>query len=231
LKFFRSANNEKGVFENRSEYSFDQYQASIYFMPILHKEIIITQKNIGKMDINKIIKTDLFRYGGLTGLKGFFRGMRIPGFRYTYLLRKASNCSKYSVKGLFYRFLILKHSYKYGFQIPISTQIGEGFYIGHFGTVVINGKAKIGNNFTITHGITIGQANRGKLKGYPTLGDKIWVGTGSVIVGNITIGSNVLIAPNSFVNFDVPDNSLVIGNPAKIIKKNNPTEGYIMYSV
>ena len=118
-------------------------------------------------------------------------------------------------------------SIKYGFQIPTSTRIGAGFYIGHFGTIVVNSKSRIGNNCNIAHGCTIGQANRGERKGYPTIGNRVWIGTGSVIVGNINIGSNVLIAPNSFVNFDVPDDSLVIGNPAKIIEKHNATEGYI----
>ena len=67
----------------------------------------------------------------------------------------------------------------------------------------------------------------GKLMGCPVIGNHVWIGTGSVIVGNIKIGSNVLIAPNSFVNIDVPDNSLVIGNPCKVIMKENPCEGYI----
>jgi len=122
-----------------------------------------------------------------------------------------------------------RYGIKYGYQIPHNTEIGEGLYLGHFGTIVINENAKIGKNFTITHGITIGQANRGRLKGCPTIGNNVWLGTGAVIVGNINIGSNVLVAPNSFVNSDVPSNSLVIGNPAKIVSKENPTEGYILY--
>jgi serine O-acetyltransferase len=181
--------------------------------------------------MNRVIKADLYRYGGLSGTKGFLKGLRMPGFRFTYLLRKASKCKKYSFMGLFFHFLISRYSYKYGFQIPSDTEIGEGFYIGHFGTVVINGKARIGRNCTIMHGITIGQANRGKLKGYPTIGDNVWIGTGSVIVGNINIGSNVLIAPNSYVNIDVPDNSLVMGNPCKIVNKENPCDGYINYII
>lgn len=179
--------------------------------------------------MDKIIQADLYRYGELTGRKGFYRGLLIPGFRYMYFLRKASKHSKYSVKGIFYRLIVSRYSYKYGFQIPVTTQIGEGFFIGHFGTIVINNKAKIGKNCNIAHGVTIGQVNTGKFKGSPTIEDKVWIGTGSVIVGNINIGSNVLIAPNSFVNSDVPANSLVIGNPAKIIQKDNPTEGYIVH--
>ncbi|MDX5480426.1 MAG: serine acetyltransferase [Hymenobacteraceae bacterium] len=179
--------------------------------------------------MERVIKADLFRYGGLIGMKGFLQGLLIPGFRYTYLLRKASKCKKYSLKWFFYSVLKNRYSYKYGFQIPSNTEIGEGLYIGHYGTIVVNGKARIGSNCNIAHGVTIGQANRGKLKGFPTIGDKVWIGTGSVIVGNITIGSNVLIAPNSFVNIDVPENSIAMGNPATIIQKENPTEGYIEY--
>ncbi|MEC7770170.1 MAG: serine acetyltransferase [Bacteroidota bacterium] len=171
-----------------------------------------------------IIKSDLFRYDGGSNL---LKGMRKPGFHYTYYFRKAKKHKKYSLLGIFYRLILRRLGYKYGFQIPVETKIGEGFYIGHYGTVVINHNAKIGKHCNIGHCTTIGQSNRGKKKGCPTIGDKVWIGAGSVIVGNITIGNNVLIAPNSFVNIDVPDNSLVIGNPAKVIQKDNPTEGYI----
>jgi len=92
---------------------------------------------------------------------------------------------------------------------------------------VINARAKIGNNCNIAHGVTIGQTNRGEQKGTPTIENNVWIGTGSVIVGKISIGNNVLIAPLSYVNFDVPNNSLVVGNPAKIIRRDNATEGYI----
>ena len=174
--------------------------------------------------MKEIIKADLFRYGGITNV---FKGKRNPGFHYMYFLRKASKYKTMSIIGLYYRFIVKRLSYKYGFQIPISTSIGEGFYIGHFGTIVINKDTIIGKNCNIAHLVTIGQANRGKNKGCPTIGDNVWIGTGTVIAGKITIGDNVLIAPNSFVNFDIPSKSLVIGNPAKIIAKEDPTKGYI----
>ena len=175
--------------------------------------------------MNSKIKADLFRYTGKTGT--FWQGMKIPGFRYMYFFRKTSASSKYSPAGIFYRIMLKRYMYKFGFQIPAGTKIGEGFYIGHFGTIVIRSKAIIGKNCNIAHGVTIGQANRGKLKGYPTIGDEVWIVTGSVIVGNINIGSDVLIAPNAYVNFDVPDHSIVLGNPAKIIARENATDGYI----
>lgn len=177
---------------------------------------------------NNVIKSDLFRYNGCTNL---LKGMTKPGFRYTYYFRKAKKHKKYSPLGLFYRLILKRLGYKYGFQIPVETNIGEGFYIGHYGTIVINRNAKIGKNCNIAHCTTIGQSNRGTKKGCPTIGDKVWIGAGTVIVGNVVIGNNVLIAPNSFVNIDVPDNSLVIGNPAKVIQKENPTQGYINHLV
>lgn len=177
--------------------------------------------------MNKAIQADLYRYGGLKGTKGFLKGMLIPGFRYMYIFRKLSNSSKYTPQWFFFTLLKRRYKFKYQFQIPTGTQIGEGFYIGHFGALVINEKATIGKYCNIAHNVTIGQTNRGRLKGTPTIGDYVWMGTGSVIVGNITIGSNVLIAPNSYVNMDVPSNSIVMGNPPRIISRENPCEGYI----
>lgn len=174
--------------------------------------------------MQEIIEADLYRYGGL---KKINIGKRNPGFKYMYFLRKASKYKKFSILGIFYGLIVKRLSYKFGFQIPITTKIGKGFYIGHFGTIVINKDVVIGENCNIAHLTTIGQSNRGKNKGCPTIGDYVWIGTGCVITGKITIGNNVLIAPNSFVNFDVPDKSIVIGNPAKIIAKDNPTQGYI----
>jgi serine O-acetyltransferase len=177
--------------------------------------------------VHNTIQADLFRYGGLSGRKGFLKGLAIPGFRFSYLLRKAAAHPKYSLKGIWYRLLLRRYSYKYGFQIPVVTRIGKGLYLGHFGSVIINAKATIGQNCNIGAGVTIGQQNRGNRKGNPTIRDQVWIGTNAVIVGKVEIGPNVLISPGSFVNFDVPENSIVVGNPARIISRENATEDYI----
>ena len=75
--------------------------------------------------------------------------------------------------------------------------------------------------------MTLGQENRGARRGTPTLGDDVWIGTNAVVVGKITVGSDVLIAPLAYVNFDVPDHSIVIGNPARVIPRENATAAYI----
>jgi serine O-acetyltransferase len=175
------------------------------------------------------IKDDLYRYGGLVGFKGFVKAWFIPGFRFTYFFRKAQSHKNNMIMRYFYKIILRHYSFKYGFQIPVSAKVGKGLYIGHFGTIVISGYAKLGKNCNLSHLVTIGRANRGELKGSPEIGDSVWIGTNSVIVGNIKIGSNVLIAPCSYINFDVPDNSVVIGNQIK--PKINATEGYINYKV
>jgi len=179
--------------------------------------------------MNKTIRSDLFRYGGLKGFKGFRKGMKIPGFRYTYYLRMAKNNKKFTFKGAIARFFIIRLGYKYGYQIDFEAQIGKGFYIGHYGCVVVAPQAVLGENCNISHNVTIGGIYSGRKKGFPSIKDRVWIGTGAVIVGNIKIGSDVRISPNSFINFDVPDNSTVIGNPARIIRKDKPSEGYINY--
>ncbi len=150
-----------------------------------------------------------------------------PNLHFVYILRKSQKFSKTPVLGLFWKVVLRHFQIKYGFQIYPETQIGEGFYLGHWGSLVINPKSKIGKNCNIAQGVTIGQQNRGKNEGYPVIGDEVWIGPNAVIVGNINIGNNVLIAPNAYVNFDVPDNSVVTGNPAKIYSNDNATDGYI----
>ena len=170
---------------------------------------------------------DLYRYVGEFSLKLWIKSFLFtPGFTYIVIYRKAKNSRNIFLKIIFRGWLRLLQMI-YHFQIPYQTDIGEGFYIGHFGSIIINSKARLGKNVNVTSGVVIGQTNRGKKQGIPTIGDEVWIGANSVIVGNITIGKNVLIAPNSYVNFDVPDNSIVMGNPAKIIYNLKATEGYV----
>ncbi|UTX47630.1 serine O-acetyltransferase [Chryseobacterium sp. MA9] len=150
-----------------------------------------------------------------------------PNLHFVYILRKAQKHQKNPLLNIFWRIILRHYQIKYGFQIYPETQIGEGFYLGHWGSLVINPKTVIGKNCNIAQGVTIGQQNRGKNEGSPIIGDEVWIGTNAVIVGAVTIGNNVLIVPNSYVNFDVPPNSVVIGNPAKIIPTPNATMDYI----
>lgn len=184
-----------------------------------------------KIELRKIIYSDLYRYVGEVNTKKlitqFFTN---DAFRYTILFRKNQYHFKKNnkIRLIIYRYLLLKSSKKYGYQIQYNTTIGEGLYLGHRGTIIINGQSKLGDNINLGVGVTIGQENRGKRIGCPTIGNKVWIGSNSIVVGNIKIGNNVLIAPLSYVNMDIPSNSIVIGNPARIIQnKPNATESYV----
>ena len=117
---------------------------------------------------------------------------------------------------------------KNGNEIDPICKIGAGFYLGHPFNITINPNAVIGDNCSLHKGVTIGQENRGKRKGTPILGNRVWVGVNSTIVGNIKIGDDVLIAPNTLVNSDIPSHSIVIGNPCKILPKEDATKEYIL---
>ena len=172
--------------------------------------------------MKEIIKKDLYRVYGEKGEGFLHRIFRSPEVKFLVCFRKAQN-SKNPLRLLALR----RRSIKTGIQIPARTNIGEGFYIGHFGRLIINPEAVIGKNVNVATGVTIGRENRGKREGSPTVGDCVWIGTNAVVVGKITIGDDVLIAPGAFVNFDVPPHSIVVGNPAKIISRDTATEKFI----
>jgi len=174
------------------------------------------------------IQKDFYRESGkwLSGFQILSKCIN-PNLHFIYILRKAQKHRKTPLLKIFWKFVLRHYQIKYGYQIYPETQIGEGLYLGHWGALVINPKAKIGKNCNIAQGVTIGQQNRGKFQGFPVIEDEVWIGTNAVIVGGITIGRNTLIAPNSYINFDVPADSVVMGNPGKIYMKADATEGYI----
>lgn len=145
--------------------------------------------------------------------------------RYIRLMRKAQ-CSR-GVLSLFYRFLLQRMTLRYGLEIPWSLKVGKGLYLGHAFNITINPNCEIGEWCNIHKGVTIGQQNRGKLKGVPKIGNHVWIGVNATIVGNVEIGDDVLIAPNTYVNRSIPSHSVVFGNPCETHHRDNATEGYI----
>lgn len=111
--------------------------------------------------------------------------------------------------------------WRYGIEVEFNNNIGPGLQLVHPYGITINPASKLGNNVTVYKGVTIGSIRYGNRKGVPQIGDNVILCANSFVCGGITIGSNVLIAANAFVNFDVPDNCIVIGNPGKIIPKDN----------
>jgi len=113
-----------------------------------------------------------------------------------------------------------------GIMLPYSASIGTHFYIGHFGGIIINSKAVIGDNCNISQGVTIGVSGRGERRGVPVIGDNVYIGASATVAGDITIGNDVVIAANSLVIADVPSGTTVMGVPATHVSNNN-SKGYI----
>ena len=176
---------------------------------------------------HEVIRADLFRYYGKIDSQSFRRALNIPGFEFTLYFRLCSLYSKYSLIGAQARWMNTRLTFKYGFQIPRITKIGKGLRISHFGPLVVNYHSVIGDNCYLSHNVTIGQMSNGPREGCPQIGERVWIGPGAIIVGKVVIGDDVLISGNTFVNFDVPSKSLVIGNPGKIFNRENATSGYI----
>lgn len=122
--------------------------------------------------------------------------------------------------------MLRRATYKFGTSIPPETDIGAGFYIGHFSGIFVNAGCRIGANCNISQGVTLGQSNRGKNAGYPVLGDNVYIGPGAKIVGGVRIGSDVAIGANCVVTRDIPDGSVVVGIPGKVISSDG-SKGYI----
>lgn len=146
-------------------------------------------------------------------------------WRFQILLRKCeyyNNCKKGYIFKLikyfnFYRFHKLR--VKLGFSIPLNV-FGPGLSIAHYGNIVVNGNCKVGKNCRIQEGVTLGATN-GETDA-PVLGDNIFIGSGSKIIGNIKIANDIAIGANAMVNKSFEEAGITIGGiPAKKISKNN----------
>ena len=152
--------------------------------------------------------------------------LELPQIKYLLYYRKAQ-AAKGTIWEKYYMRRLVKYSYYTGIQLYENMNIPKGLIVGHPGTIIINGQATFDGNVMMTHGVTIGRDIRGKRAGAPHFGKNVCIRCNSTVVGGINIGDDVLIAPNTFVNFDVPSHTIVIGNPASMHHRDNATEGHI----
>jgi serine O-acetyltransferase len=103
-----------------------------------------------------------------------------------------------------------------GITLPRRTDIGGGLYLPTFGNIILS-HGPIGSNCTIEQSVTIGAAGKGAERGHPSIGDRVFIGAHSIVVGRITIGDDAVISPGSLVTRPVPRRAVVAGNPAKIV--------------
>lgn len=134
------------------------------------------------------------------------------------LLRKTEYYNNTNKKILFYynKLKLKKLSNSLGFTIPINT-CGPGLSIAHVGTIVINGKVRIGKNCRIHVCVNIGAAAESS-DSVPVIGDDCYIGPGAKLYGDIRLGNNVAIGANAVVNKSFEsDNCVLAGVPAKVI--------------
>ncbi|MBR4631698.1 MAG: serine acetyltransferase [Elusimicrobia bacterium] len=180
------------------------------------------------MKLRELIASDLFRYTGKVSFKKFlYCFFVIEGFQYMFFLRITKYLSEKKFAFIFFLFtrLILRHlSHKYGIHIPYKTKIGYGFYIGHFGGIIVNPNTVFGNNINISQGVTIGSNNPKK---FAIIEDMVYIAPGVKIIGDKKIGTCSEIGANAVVTKDVEPYTCVAGVPAKVIKKLGPKPRFV----
>ncbi len=111
-----------------------------------------------------------------------------------------------------------------GICIPYTANIGAGLYIGHYGAIILHPAIRMGEKCNISQGVTIGISGRGEKRGVPVIGNRVYIGTNAVVVGNIVVGDDVVIGANSLVNRDVPSHCTVLGVPAVVVSQQGSSD-------
>jgi len=150
------------------------------------------------------------------------------------ILSDASMCMVlYRLSRLFNSYVVTKFISFFAYKMNVvfcgavigrGASFGKGFVILHGVGVVINSRVIGGDNIYIESGVVIGETK----KGCPVLGSDIFVGSGAKIIGDIKIGNNVTIGANAVVVKSVPNNVVVGGVPAKIIRMKNQNEKHLV---
>jgi len=107
-----------------------------------------------------------------------------------------------------------------GIEIHPGATLGRRLFIDHGMGVVIGETSIIGNDVTLYQGVTLGGTGKEHGKRHPTIGDKVVIGGGAKILGNITVGNNCRVGAGSVVLRDIPDDSTVVGVPGHIVFRN-----------
>lgn len=117
----------------------------------------------------------------------------------------------------------------YGYNI----EVGDNFFANHNTVILDGGKVTFGNNvfvapncgfYTAGHPIDAKQRNAGLEYAYPiTVGNDVWIGAGVQVLPGVNIGNNVVIGAGSVVTKDIPDNSVAVGNPCRVIRRTDET--------
>tara|TARA_B100001971_G_C18053784_1_gene464233 strand:- start:152 stop:514 length:363 start_codon:yes stop_codon:yes gene_type:complete len=110
-----------------------------------------------------------------------------------------------------------------GTKIEYNANIGEGFLIAHSQEIVIGRGSIIGNHVTVYQGVSLGvkDLNPENINKFPIIENDVILFAGAKIIGNVRVGRDSIVGTNSVVVNDIPPNSVAVGVPAKIVKKDH----------
>ena len=120
-----------------------------------------------------------------------------------------------------YRFLSRLAELIGGIHLPYTVQLGRRVRIWHHGGIVLHARS-IGNDVHIRHNTTFGVATRGRIHAIPTIEDRVDIGCGACVLGDVTIGHDSLIGANAVVVTNIPPYATAVGIPARVIKQSPP---------
>ena len=115
---------------------------------------------------------------------------------------------------LHYHYLFCWARFTLQIELPFNADIGPGLRIYHYGGIIINSKTVAGCNLGLNHGVVIGAAK----KSVPCLGDNVDIGVGSKLFGPVILGNNVQVGAGAIVTRSFPDNAVIAGVPAKLLR-------------
>lgn len=117
-----------------------------------------------------------------------------------------------------------------GIALNPRTRIGAGLYLGHFGSIIIHPDAKIGSNCVIMQSVTIGNSGKASDPSHyaPQLGDRVYIGTGAVVTGYITLGDDSVVGANAVLNKPLEARAVALGVPAHVVSHKGSFQ-YIHY--
>ncbi|CZF77479.1 serine O-acetyltransferase [Grimontia marina] len=171
-----------------------------------------------------LIKSDLYRQNGKVSFLLFLKDILFrKGFKFVFWMRAAKYFDTTPVLKYITKLMFIYYKRAYTSDANYRTDIGPGFSMYHVFATAWDKEVKIGSNVTILHSVTLGRKNNK----FPVVLNNVYIGPGACILGDVVIGNNAIIGANATVTKDVPDNAVVVGNPARIVSYNGSSSALV----
>lgn len=171
--------------------------------------VIFDQTKLG------LLRADVERRARKSGLHGHaaWRFFRAEPQNRTLAWHRLAEAARWNLPRVLCRRLYLRSSRRSGLEI-LAPDLGGGVILPHWGRIILNA-ASIGADLYAFHNVTVGHDYT---RGRPRIGNDVFLGAGSVVLGDITVGDHVMVAAGTVVVGDVPSCTVVAGNPARIVR-------------